>query len=645
MRLSLFLLSLWGLLAPSALALWPQPAKMAVGSKFLRVSSELSFGFSSEVDQSRVPQDLAAQIGDTLRAIQRQPMLPLEVDRGASWESRVSKAPKLTNVELTIVQLLKQHPNKCEAGTPKRFQKAFPGVGAESPCSIHYWTTQPFNTSALTGKKLVVTDKPIPDHLSPRDAEAYELDIPADGGTAKIRAYTALGALRGLKTFQQLVYSLNRGDNPNGYIRYIQNAPVSIEDRPAFPYRGLLLDTSRNFFPLSSIKRLIDGMALVKLNQFHWHVTDAQSWPLALERRADDGLDLSELAATGAYGPDKVYTERDVRSLIAYAGERGVNVNLEIDMPAHLSAGVGSLGDKKLVACADEENWLNVAAEPPSGQLNLRPDNTSTGVAPEIEKFVRAVLSRVATLTPSPYLSSGGDEPNLKCWRAENEAAIDEGIMKPFMGIVTDTLTKAGKKGWVWEEMAIKFTKTGASLAKGSIVEAWTTADNVGAILAANPGTFLIHAPSTHFYLDCGHGGWLGGRPDDSSWCNFVSWKKTYSFDPYNGTKTEADRARVLGGESALWTEQIDQYNLEVRTWPRAASAAEVFWTGASYSTAAFDSHDKEGGAVEHKRNVEEALDRFLDVRERLVAAGIGAEPLQPLWCVLRRGRCNWPTP
>ncbi|EPQ29183.1 uncharacterized protein PFL1_03470 [Pseudozyma flocculosa PF-1] len=658
--------ALLGLLlpTPSALALWPQPAETVSGHGFVQVPATMTIDFASSVDLARVPHDLTAQIAQVSRSIQEQPMRPLEVDRGASWRASIASAPKLDKVEISIVQLLARHPDTCRGNKErpsKRSQAPLQGTGAASQpggddshsrCSISHWATRTLSTQVANDRVEIDVSRPVSADLPPREAEAYELDIDSDGRPAQIRAYTALGALRALKTLQQLVYSLDGpGAGAGDRLRFVRDVPLRIKDRPAFPYRGLLLDTSRNFYSTRALEQLLDGMALVKLNQFHWHITDAQSWPLSFSKGAgdEDGIDLSLLAARGSYGSDMVYSEDDVRSVIAYAGRRGINVNLEVDMPAHLKSGVEdiSLGgsdapaasDAKMIACSDEDNWPSFAAEPPSGQLNLRPTNQSTGVPEHIAAFARAVLARTASLTPSPYLSSGGDEPNLGCWRADSERDIDESIMKPFMGVVTDALTKAGKRGMVWEEMAIKFPATGASLGEGSIVEAWTTPDNVGAILSSNPGTLLIHAPSTHFYLDCGFGGWLGANPQGQSWCPYVTWQKTYTFDPYAGTKTQAERARVLGGESALWSEQIDETNLQQRAWPRAASAAEVFWTGASYT--AVGPGDQVG---KHERNGTEALARFLDVRERLVSLGINAEPIQPLWCVLRRGRCNLPT-
>ncbi|KAG9122433.1 N-acetyl-glucosamine-6-phosphate deacetylase, partial [Ceratobasidium sp. 392] len=122
---------------------------------------------------------------------------------------------------------------------------------------------------------------------------------------------------------------------------------------------------------------------------------------------------------------------------------------------------------------------------------------------------------------------------------------------------------------------------------------------------------------------DCGGGGWVGTFPSGNSWCDpFKTWQKIYSFDPLNGTTTGDQASLILGGQSLLWTEQSDPSNLDSQLWPRAASTAEVFWTGAN-------------------RNVTEALPRLHDVRYRMVQRGVRAIALQPEWCAIRPYLCD----
>lgn len=358
------------------------------------------------------------------------------------------------------------------------------------------------------------------------------------------------------------------------------------------------------------------------LNQFHWHIADSQSFPLVLQD------EYAELSQKGAASPGLTYSRDDVAHLVAYAAERGINVNVEIDMPGHEYEGVKNFGQSAgdLLQCGGEAEWWTVANEPPPGSLKL---NTSAAYT-----YISGLIKQVAPLFPSAYFGTGGDEVNLACYNVTNASQIDADGMKPFLANAHDAISASGKTPMVWEEMALDFPATGKSLRKGTIVETWTNSSNVGRVLEANPDVYLIHAPSDFFYLDCGtSGAWLTGSPGNATyWCPFVSWSKMYEFDPFNGTSAvPGGKDRVLGGEAALWSETVDGPSLDATIWPRAASAAEVFWTGASYTS--------EGTNI--KRNVTLAMPRMHDIRFRMADRAIAARPLQPLYCALRPGQCN----
>ncbi|PWN54035.1 hypothetical protein IE53DRAFT_337798 [Violaceomyces palustris] len=643
---------------PGVGCIWPNPASMIAGKDgtYLKVSPNIGFKFDSATDESKVPQDLKDALERTKAAITSKKggaLLPLVVDRGKSIKSAVEKEKKtLENVVIYI--------GDCgpSAGNVRRAPKGSSKSGGHKdfdldPRSIFYQSVQTLSTQVSSDKiseafrisEITTKDQDGKVKISSRDAESYYLEIPDAGSTAVIKAYTSLGVFRALSTLEQLVWGL-----PGSDVRFIQHLPIKISDRPAFPYRGFMLDTSRNYIPVSSIKRVLDSMSFAKLNQFHWHITDSQSWPLKFSagQGSADEFDLASLSQNGAYDEDKVYDEEQVKELIQYAGKRGINVNLEVDMPAHMFMGVQDLAGGKMIACGDRDDWTKFAAEPPSGQLNLITKDES--VKAQIYKFASQVLKKVSTLTPSPYLSSGGDEPNLNCYGAKKEDEIDASLIKPFVNNVQETLKSVGKSNWVWEEMAISFPQTGANLAKGTIVESWTNSQNAKKILDSNPDTFIVHAPSDYFYLDCGNGAWLGSFPNGQSWCPFVTWSKSYTFDPYvnltsstpsaTGTTTITPlsstdpeiKKRVLGGESALWTEQVDANNLEPKMWPRAASASEVFWTGQEF---------QRDGKVQPRKLDNDVNARFDEFRFRLVSKGVNASPNWPLWCSLRIGRCN----
>jgi hexosaminidase len=154
--------------------------------------------------------------------------------------------------------------------------------------------------------------------------ESYALEVPATIGAATLTAATAWGAMRGLETFSQLAWQ-SRGQ------LLVVAAGVRVEDRPLYPHRGLMLDTGRTYFPVGDILRTVDAMAANKMNVFHWHITDSQSFPIELPSEP-------ELAEKGAYGEDMRYTVDDVKRIVEFAMSRGVRVVPEIDSPRRHTA-------------------------------------------------------------------------------------------------------------------------------------------------------------------------------------------------------------------------------------------------------------------------------------------------------------------
>lgn len=176
--------------------------------------------------------------------------------------------------------------------------------------------------------------------------ESYSLEISTNGSTttASIVANTFFGARHGLETLSQLIDF----DEENESLQVVSSA--SISDSPAFPHRGLSIDTSRNFISVKNLKKMFDGMSYNKLNTFHWHLTDSNSFPIVLET-------LPKMALYGAYSPRHVYTPQEVKELVKYARVRGIKIIPEIDAPAHVGHG-WEWGEKdglgKLIVCLNK---------------------------------------------------------------------------------------------------------------------------------------------------------------------------------------------------------------------------------------------------------------------------------------------------
>ena len=177
-----------------------------------------------------------------------------------------------------------------------------------------------------------------------------------------ISAKTYFGARHGIETLSQLISYKEETDSLQ------MHASAIIEDKPSYPHRGLLLDTSRNFFNVEILKRVIDGLSYNKMNVFHWHITDSHSFPLEIKS-------IPELAEWGAYSKYQIYSQNDIKDIVEYAKVRGVKVLPEFDAPAHVGNGWQFAEEKhpewgRLAVCVNKEPWQEFCVEPPCGQVN-----------------------------------------------------------------------------------------------------------------------------------------------------------------------------------------------------------------------------------------------------------------------------------
>ncbi|XP_074589689.1 beta-hexosaminidase 2 [Curcuma longa] len=466
--------------------------------------------------------------------------------------------------------------------------------------------------------------------------ESYRLSISADNSSsfAELVAATTWGAIRGLETLSQLAW----GDPP------AIPAGIRIEDRPLFPHRGLLLDTSRNYYPVRDILRTIRAMSHNKLNVFHWHITDSHSFPILLPS-------VPELALRGSYGPSMRYSPEDVRRVVRYAMRRGVRVVPEIDAPGH--TGSWAEAYPEIVTC-ENRFWAPpdgpaLAAEPGTGQLNP--------LEPKTYDVVRSVLRDVAALFPESFLHAGADEVNTACWEQDpvikqflNAGGTHGQILETFVNSTRPFIVSTLNRTVVyWEDIllgsVVKLGSASMLPPETTVLQTWNNGPNNTKVLTA-AGYRVIVSSWNFYYLDCGFGGWSGndsrydrqiadepGQPfnyaggDGGSWCApFKSWQRVYDYDITYGLSA-AEAALVLGGEVALWSEQADGSVVDGRLWPRTAAAAEVLWSG-----------NRDGAG---RKRYAEATDRLAEWRQRMVERGIAAEPIQPLWCIRNPTMCN----
>jgi len=388
---------------------------------------------------------------------------------------------------------------------------------------------------AKTGKATLVIQA---DHASKEiqevgEDESYVLEVTATG--AKLTAPTPLGAMHGLQTFLQLV-----DVSPDGFA-----APaVTIHDQPRFPWRGLMIDSARHFIPLDVVRRNIDGMEAVKMNVFHWHLSENQGFRVESKKSPK----LHELGSDNLY-----YTQDEIRDLIAYARDRGIRVVPEFDMPGHSTAWF--VGHPELASGKGpyeiERRW---------GVFDPAMDPTNE----KVYKFLDDLIGEMARIFPDHYFHIGGDEVNGKEWDANPKIQAfmkahgiknNEALQAYFSGRVQKLVTKHGKTVVGWDEVLVP------GVPKDIVIQSWRGQASLAQ--AAKQGYRGIL--SNGYYLDLG---WSAARH--------------YAVDPMSGDAANLfveEKQRILGGESCMWTEYVSPENVDSRIWPRNAAIAERLWS------------------------------------------------------------------
>ena len=370
---------------------------------------------------------------------------------------------------------------------------------------------------------------------APDEDESYTLDVGA--AHIALRANTDIGALRGLQTLLQLV-QLEGG----GFAFHA----IHVEDAPRFHWRGLMLDTGRHFMPVDVIYRTLDGMAAVKLNVFHWHLTEDQGF--RVESRVFPKL--QGMGSNGLY-----YTQQQVRDVIAYASARGIRVVPEFDMPGHSTSwmvGYPGLGSAARSYSVQTTFGIHDAALDPTRKSTYR--------------FLDAFLGEMAGLFPDPYIHIGGDESNGKEWRANPHIrafmkahgyTTTTQLQTYFETKVQKILMKYHKHTVGWDEIL------NPALPKSTVIQVWH-ADKF-LIEAAKEGHREIY--SNPYYLD-----------------QMYTAAAMFLADPVptDAGLTPDQTKLILGGEACMWSEHISPETVDSRIWPSAAAVAERLWSPAS---------------------------------------------------------------
>ncbi|HUJ31154.1 MAG TPA: family 20 glycosylhydrolase [Candidatus Acidoferrum sp.] len=374
--------------------------------------------------------------------------------------------------------------------------------------------------------------KPVPEL---GEDEGYTLDVTPSRAT--LTATNTLGALHGLETFLQLVQS-----TPAGFA-----APaVHIEDKPRFPWRGLMIDVSRHFIPIDVIKRNVDAMAAVKLNVLHLHLSDDQGFRV----ESKEFPKLQEMGSDGNY-----FTQAEIRDLVEYAADRGIRIVPEFDMPGHatswftgypeLSSGPGPYSIAR--------TW---------GVFDAAMDPTRE----ETYKFLERFIGEMSELFPDRFFHMGGDEVNGKQWDANPKIQAfmrahgfknNEALQQYFTDRVQKIVARRRKLTVGWDEILVP------GMSKDIVIQSWRGQASLAE--AAKQGYRGLL--SSGYYLD-----------------SMAPAAQYYAVEPTSGDAASLsgdEKSRILGGEACAWAEFLTPENIDSRLWPRTAAIAERFWSPA----------------------------------------------------------------
>jgi len=397
--------------------------------------------------------------------------------------------------------------------------------------------------------------------------ESYHLEVSSTH--ALLTAPNPLGAMHGLQTFLQLVTI-----TPDGFA-----APaVTIDDEPRFAWRGLMIDAGRHFQPMDVIKRNLDGMEAVKLNVFHWHLSEDQGF------RAESKV-YPLLTGKGSNGD--YYTQAQMKEIVEYARDRGIRVVPEFDMPCHTTAWFVGYPDLASGRAPYEiqTRW---------GIFNPAMDPSRESTFTFIDKFI----GEMTTIFPDAYFHVGGDECNGKEWDAneklhafmrEHNLKDNAALQSYFSGRVQKIVASHHRIMVGWDEVLQPNTP------KDVVIQSWRGPKGLAASARQGNRTIL----SNGYYIDLNQ-----------------SAAEHYLTDPLGGDAanlTEEEKNRVMGGEATMWSEFTTSEIVDSRIWPRTAAIAERLWS------------------AQDVRDVESMYARMYAVSDKLQAYGLTHQSVTPL--------------
>lgn len=402
------------------------------------------------------------------------------------------------------------------------------------------------------------------------EEEAYYLDVSKSG--IKIEARDSKGAFYAVQSLFQLF------PNDAGSWNEIIIPHASIKDEPQFKYRGMHLDVGRHMYSVEFIKKYIDMMSKLKMNTFHWHLTEDQGWRIEIKKYPK----LQEIAAfrketlVGHYSDQPhqfdgeryggFYTQEQIKEIVAYASDRQITIIPEIEMPGHSQAAIAAYPE---LGCTNEQ--VEVATKWGVFEEVYCPTETTF-------KFLEDVIDEVVQLFPGKYIHIGGDEAPKTRWKncsycqnliREKGLKDEHGLQSYFIQRMEKYINSKGKQIIGWDEILE------GGLAPNATVMSWRGTQ--GAVEAAKEGHDVILTPTSHCYFDYYQS---ENENEPLAIGGFLPLEKVYSFNPIPKELTEEESQYVLGAQGNIWTEYMpDEKQVEYMAFPRMIALSEVVWS------------------------------------------------------------------
>lgn len=423
-----------------------------------------------------------------------------------------------------------------------------------------------------------------------------------DDGEVTITADYYPGLVRALDTLSQIIVK----DESEEHIFKIEYAPLTIEDEPTYAYRGVMLDTARDYLFPDTIKQMLDGMMLGRLNVFHWHINDDESFPLKLSS-------YPGLTEKTAFTPREIYTSEIVKDIVDYARIRAIRVIPEFQAPGHQNALGLTSQFKDIIACAKPHTVSRSSNSRPE-HVFFDPTNNQTYT------FIQKLFTEFSSMFDHEFWHLGGDDAGKDCWASYNNTmkymtqnSMDTSkLYQLFVSKERDVLSTVSPstKAIYWhKDNSMKYKD-------GDILQLTGDRAKIETTINSFPNNKFILSPDDIARADEGYPTYTG---TNSGWST-LSWNSVNNFDPSTVGKSATDR--ILGVEMIAYSEMSNEFDLPTKVFPKAGVMSFRAWNPAGPHT---------GGQV---------YDEYMKYQYRVKAYGVPTEKISMRYCEVHTHHC-----